>query len=119
MNKQSYELFFKTLADPTRLDIINLLRQRPRSVGQISNNLDLEQSRVSHTLKTLTNYGFVDFKRKGKQRIYFLDKKTITPMLKLIDNFVEKYYTHLHECGCFKKCGCIGECKCINCKYCK
>ena len=112
MNKKSYEVFFKTLADPTRLDIINLLRKDSRNVGEISKKLNLEQSRVSHNLKVLHNYGFLTIKRVGKQRFYSLDKKTIIPLLKLTDKFVKRYHIHLKDCGCLKSCGCIGECKC-------
>ena len=112
MNRKTYEVFFKILADPTRLDIINFLRKGSRNVSEISKRLNLEQSRVSHNLKTLNNYGFLTIKQAGKQRFYSLDKKTIIPLLKLTDKFVKRYYDHLCECNCIKKCGCIGECKC-------
>ncbi len=94
----SYDIFFKTLADPAKLDILNLLTKHSLSVNQLCKKLNFEQSRVSHNLKTLTERGFVEVARKGKQRIYSVEQKTVLPLLGLIDVHVEKYYKHYCEC---------------------
>lgn len=94
----SYKIFFKTLADSTKLDIMNLLSKKPRSVTELCKKLNFEQSRVSHNLKTLKERGFVKVEKKGKNRIYSLDKKVIVPLLKLIDKHVDKYYQHYCRC---------------------
>ncbi|PIN80206.1 transcriptional regulator [Candidatus Woesearchaeota archaeon CG10_big_fil_rev_8_21_14_0_10_30_7] len=94
----SYDIFFKTMADPSKLDIINLLSKHPRNVTELCEKLGFEQSRVSHNLRTLNERGFVNVKQKGKQRIYSLDKKIIVPLLKLIDKHVDKYYQNYCKC---------------------
>ncbi|HLC64554.1 MAG TPA: metalloregulator ArsR/SmtB family transcription factor [Candidatus Nanoarchaeia archaeon] len=94
----SYKCFFKTLADDCKLNIINLLSKGPLSVGEVSEKLGYEQSRVSHALASLKENGFVVDSRKGKAREYRLEPKIIVPLLKLIDEHVEKY--HRTKCNC-------------------
>ena len=65
-----HKLFLKALSNETRLLVLESLRTRPKCVSEISEDLDFEQSRVSHSLKCLCNCGFVEVKPKGKKRIY-------------------------------------------------
>ena len=94
----SYETFFKTLADKSKLEIINVLSKNPLRVNELCQKLCFEQSRTSHNLRVLTERGFVKVKREGKNRIYSLDKEIITPLLKLIDKHAEKYYSNYCKC---------------------
>jgi len=91
MKCPSYELFFETFSNKTRMKIIEALSQGPKSVTQICKLINEEQSKVSHNLKKLTECHFIDAKRKGKQRIYSLNKDTITPILELVHKHVRKY----------------------------
>jgi DNA-binding transcriptional ArsR family regulator len=74
------------LANPLRIKIISSLKEKEKNVTELSKDLDVEQSKISHALRLLRNCNIVDVKQKGKQRIYSLNKKTIVPILKLIDN---------------------------------
>ncbi len=103
MSFDLYEKFFKTLSNKTRFDITKLLMKGQKSVNEISRELKFEQSRVSHNLKILEYYGFVTLKCKGKQRIYSLDKKYITPIMDKIDNYISKYDKRIKECLKSKK----------------
>ena len=94
----SYEHFFKTLADPAKLEVINLLSKGPLNVSQLCRKLNFEQSRASHTLKALAERHFVIAERKGKERYYSLEEAIITPILKLIDAHVERYEKHYCKC---------------------
>jgi len=84
-------VFFKVLANPTRLAILEVLREKPRSVTEISESLKQEQSMVSHNLEPLENCRFVFSERKGKQRIYSLNRETAEPLFKLFAHHAEKY----------------------------
>ncbi len=95
---KSYEAFFKTLADKSKLDIINLLSKRAMNVTQLCGRLGFEQSRVSHNLRVLKERGFVSVRQDGKERVYALDKDEITPILQLIDRHVDRYYRHYCKC---------------------
>ena len=98
MKEESYErywIFFETLASPTRLRIINVLRKGPKNVSEIIEQTGLEQSCGSHCLRKLQTCGFVTVSRKGKFRVYELNHKTIEPLMDLIDEHTQKYCSHL------------------------
>ncbi len=86
-----HKFFFETLGNQARWDILRFLRQGPHRVTDIVEKLDLEQSLVSHHLKRLETCGFVKAETNGTERIYHLNKKTITPLLKLVDNHVNQF----------------------------
>ncbi len=91
MKCPSYELFFETFSNKTRIRIIEALSLGPKSVTEICKLAQEEQSKVSHNLKKLTECNFLDFKKQGKKRIYELNKDTIIPILKLVEKHVRKY----------------------------
>lgn len=95
---QTYIHFFKTLADPSQLEIIKALRAGNRNVSQLSQELGFEQSRVSHNLRKLKEQGFVVQTTQGKNRIYSLEPATIIPLLSIIDKHVDTYYKHYCKC---------------------
>ncbi len=84
-------VFFKVLANPTRLAVLEELRKRPRSVTGIAKTLKQEQSMISHNLEPLEKCRFVISERKAKQRIYSINKETAEPLFKLFDYHVRKY----------------------------
>jgi DNA-binding transcriptional ArsR family regulator len=47
-------LFFSTLSNPSRLGMLELLREAPRNVAKLAERLNQEQSMISHNLKPLT-----------------------------------------------------------------
>ncbi|MDO8516547.1 MAG: metalloregulator ArsR/SmtB family transcription factor [Nanoarchaeota archaeon] len=97
-----YNVFFTNLANSLKIDIILSLRQKDKNVGEISNELGVEQSKVSHALASLKLCNIVSVKQNGKERIYSLNKKTILPMLNLIDKHAKDYC----KCKCCaEKCG--------------
>ncbi|MBI2498805.1 winged helix-turn-helix transcriptional regulator [Candidatus Woesearchaeota archaeon] len=98
MLKKPYKLFFGTLANNQRLEIINFLIKSPKTVTQICRELKFNQTTVSHNLNILKKCSFVFFKKNGKERIYSINKDTIGPLMKLIDNHTEKFCKYL--CGC-------------------
>lgn len=85
MNKSAYHVFFTNLANPLKIEIITALKVKGSSVGELSEKLNVEQSKVSHALALLKKCKIVNMEQSGKKRIYSLNKETILPMLKLID----------------------------------
>ena len=83
--------FFSTLANPTRLAIIELLYDKPMTVSELVKTLGQEQSMVSHNLRPLTRCKFVSRKREGKNNVYYLNHETIDPFLIAVENHSEKY----------------------------
>jgi len=91
MKNNTYHVFFRNLANPLRIKIISALREKENSVSELSRELKIEQSKLSHALTSLKCCNIVKVKQKGKQRIYFLNKDTIIPMLKLIDKHAKTF----------------------------
>ncbi len=81
----SYHLFFRNFSNPERMRILLALKKKPLSVGELSEELKIEQSRISHLLSSLKHCSIVQSEQKGKKRIYFLNKKTTVPLLNLVD----------------------------------
>jgi len=95
---ETCHLFFSTLSNPTRLGILELLREAPRNVTQLAKTLNQEQSMISHNLRPLVRCRFVFVERKWKERIYSLNRETMEPIFKTIDNHVEKYCPRKGKC---------------------
>ncbi len=93
----AYGLFFGTLANDSRLKILNTLRKRRKNVTEISNETGFEQSMVSHNLKELEYHGMVFKENKGKFRYYCLNQKTIAPLIELIDAHMKQYCCKILE----------------------
>ena len=98
-----HRLFFKAFSNRTRLEILDLLKEKPANVTEICQTLKFEQSRVSHNLKCLEQCGFVNSEQNGKWKKYTLDKETILPIVKLFDKHVDKYKDRLKCCEALKK----------------
>jgi len=84
-------LFFSTLANPTRLAILELLRDGPKNVTTISNVLNQEQSMISHNLKPLVRCSFVLVDRRWKEHIYSLNQETMKPLFEIIQKHTDAY----------------------------
>lgn len=93
MKTIKYYPFFQNLANPLKIGIVGVLKEKPSSVSKISKELNVEQSKLSHALKSLKNCSIVNVKKEGKKRIYFLNKETILPMLEILDKHEQKFCT--------------------------
>lgn len=84
------EKLFKTLGDKTRLKIVLLLKEQEYNVTALSNVLDMEQSAVSHQLKSLKNERLVKSRREGKSIYYELEDKHVYAI-------IEQVIAHIKE----------------------
>jgi DNA-binding transcriptional ArsR family regulator len=69
---QEYASWFRALADPTRVQLVELLARTkgPMSVGQVVAAMGLAQSTVSQHLKVLAEVRFVLVEPAGNARLY-------------------------------------------------
>lgn len=74
-----YAGWFKALADPMRVRLLNLLATelRPMSVGEIVDRLPIGQSTVSHHLKILAEVRFVLPERVGTSSRYHVNSNCL------------------------------------------
>ena len=63
---------FQTLADPTRLRIVEVLLGGEQAVNDIVDAVDIHQSGVSRHLRILHEAGFVQVRPEGPKRLYSL-----------------------------------------------
>jgi DNA-binding transcriptional ArsR family regulator len=62
----------KALAEPLRLRIVDVLREKPRNVSEIAEALGVEVMIASHHLGILKNAGFVERQKHGRFAVYKL-----------------------------------------------
>ncbi len=91
MNKIKYYPFFQNLANPLKVRIVGELKEKEMSVTELAKKMDVEQSKLSHALKSLKDCSIVNLNKDCKKRIYFLNKETILPMLDILDKHENKF----------------------------
>ena len=73
--------FFSLFSDPTRLKIISALSISPMCVTDLARILCLNQTTISHQLKTLKVLGAVTTKRQGKIVFYQIADQKINEII--------------------------------------
>lgn len=78
---------FSALAEPNRLHIVELLKDKPRPVNEIVDRLHLNQPQVSKHLRVLADAGLVEVRPRAQQRYYNLRPQAFQD----IDAWIERY----------------------------
>ena len=78
---------FDVLAEPNRRQILDLLLERERPVGELVARLQLSQPAVSKHLRILRESGLVQARGEAQRRLYRLQPEP----LKVIDNWLAPY----------------------------
>jgi len=81
---------YAALAEPHRREILDLLRERQRSVGELVERLRLSQPGVSKHLRVLREAGLVDVQIDGRFRLYGLRAQPLAE----VDRWLEPYRAH-------------------------
>lgn len=68
-------LYFKALADETRIRLFNILLSHELSVNELVSLMNMGQSRISRHLKILTDSGLLECRRDGIWAFYSVSKK--------------------------------------------
>ena len=64
---------FKALGDPTRREILRLLRDGAKTAGEIGSRFDMTGATISHHLSVLREAGLISDDRRGKYIYYELN----------------------------------------------
>ena len=78
---------FEALADPTRRRILDLLREKPRLVGELVELIGISQPGISKQLRVLREAGLVRVRQDAQRRWYELRPETLIE----IDAWLEPY----------------------------
>ncbi len=76
--------YFQALSEPTRLQILNLLRQGERSVGELAQLCGYSAANISRHLALLTQRGFVARESRGNSAIYSIADPSIYALCDLV-----------------------------------
>jgi len=71
----------RALADPTRREILNLLKKGRLSAGEITENFDMTAAAVSRHLSVLKEAGLIRDKREGKFIFYEVNLSVMEELL--------------------------------------
>jgi DNA-binding transcriptional ArsR family regulator len=83
--------FFSTLANPTRLAILEKLRTTPMNVTELAEALSQEHSMISHNLRSLERCNLISSARRGKEKVYAVNKETVEGIFRVVENHAEKH----------------------------
>jgi len=91
--KEIYKLhaeICKVFSNPTRLEILNLLRDGEMSVAKLMADSKLSQANISQHLSIMKSRGIVDSERNGKNVYYRLSNPRIIKAFDIIKEVLSK-----------------------------
>jgi len=100
-NYADYALIFKSLADETRLKIIEMLSNEELCACKILENFDITQPTLSYHMRILCDSGLVISRRDGAWMRYSLNEESFESIKELFDNI---NIVKSQNCGCVDEC---------------
>ena len=85
----SLQLTMRALSDPTRREILNLLKKDAMQATQIAEHFDMSAPAVSKHLNILKEAELVRCRREGKYQIYELSASVLEEVLLWIEDIKE------------------------------
>ncbi len=77
----------KALGEPRRVEILRLLRDGPRAVGEIAAGVDVTQQAVSQHLAVLDQAGLVEARKAGTRTLYAIRVDGFAPVEEFVRSF--------------------------------
>ncbi|MFB5089795.1 autorepressor SdpR family transcription factor [Psychrobacillus sp. PGGUH221] len=81
---------YKAISDGTRRKILDLLKEKDMTVGQITEHFNISQPSISQHLAILKNCGLIECSKDGKYIIYSLNLTIFQELLGWVINFNNK-----------------------------
>jgi DNA-binding transcriptional ArsR family regulator len=81
------QLPLRALAEPRRREILEILRDGPRAVTEIADQVDVTQQAVSQHLKVLEEAGLVEARREGTRHLYAVRPEGFAPVASFVQSF--------------------------------
>lgn len=92
---------FAALAEPSRLRIVELLRERPFAVGDLAETLDIRQPQASKHLRVLRDAGIVAVEPMARRRIHHLRPEPFEEIGSWVDSFERLWEARLDALGAY------------------
>lgn len=81
------DVVFRALADPTRREILRLLRSGQQTVGQLASNFPTSRPAISKHLRLLRSAGLIVSRERGTTRLCALNARP----LRAVDDWLRDY----------------------------
>jgi DNA-binding transcriptional ArsR family regulator len=81
---QEVASYFQALSEPTRLQILNLLRDKPHNVGQMAESCACTSANISRHLALLTERGLVSRENRGTSVYYSIADPSVYELCELV-----------------------------------
>lgn len=94
---------FRGFADPSRLTILEALREGERTVGDLVQTTSLSQPNVSNHLGCLRDCGLVTARQQGRNVFYSLSDPRVGQLLLLADELLGEVARGVYECVHYNK----------------
>lgn len=75
---------FKALNDPTRREILQLLKQSDLTAGEIADRFSISRPSISHHLEILKQAGLVSSRKDGQYRYYSINTSLVEDLLQWV-----------------------------------
>ena len=98
MSSVLYAKFFRGLGDPTRVRIVRLLLEKPRTVSELVGLLGSPQGRVSSHLGCLRWCGFVEGVREGRNVTYQVSDERVRRLLDTAQALLQENAERVASC---------------------
>ncbi|MCP3981178.1 MAG: winged helix-turn-helix transcriptional regulator [bacterium] len=82
----------RSIAHPKRLEILNLLREGPRSVGELAQAMEITTANASQQLTVLRNAGVIRRSQVGTMAYYEIADRRVLQAYDLMSEVVEEQY---------------------------
>lgn len=89
---------FRGLADPSRLAVLEVLRDGPRSVSDVVAATRLSQPNASAHLACLVECGLLTRERRGKFAYYGIADKRVVKVLEDAEGILQDVGAHIYRC---------------------
>jgi ArsR family transcriptional regulator len=83
-------ILFKALNDATRREILELLKEKELTAGEIADHFNITKPSISHHLDLLKQAGLVDAEKQGQYIYYALNTTVVEEILKWFMQFKSK-----------------------------
>ncbi len=90
---------FRAVSDPTRRQMLELLRLRDRTVTELAEPFAMTQPAVSQHLRVLRDAGLVEVRKEGRHRVYRLDPLPLQDVFDWVQYFEDFWRERLTELG--------------------
>jgi DNA-binding transcriptional ArsR family regulator len=88
---------FRALGEPHRVEILDLLRDGERPVGQLVQRLGLSQPTVSKHLRVLKEAGLVESRIDAQRRLYRIRAQPLAELDDWLEPYRQLWETHLDK----------------------